>query len=166
MTIKADMWGWVKRRRLFWLACNTHQRKEHNLATVAWETIPLPDGFTLVRSDSAAVAAEVKGTTKQWPSTVLFEDGFATVFAPGDAGRKFHPFTREFRHPTDRVKQASPEAADRFYDDHQRFPPAAYERESLLWRQEEWRTPTPAERAQLHGLPPSHLQPLQAKVGA
>ena len=109
VTIRADMWGWVQRRRLFWLACDTHQRKERTLATVDWKTIPLPDGFSLVNSNSAAVAAEVKAsTTKQWPSTVLFEDGFAAVIAPGDAGRKFHPFTREFRHPTDRVKQVFP----------------------------------------------------------
>ena len=35
-----------------------------------------------------------------------------------------------------------------------------------MWKKDVWRTPTPSERAQLHGLPPSLLQPLQAESGA
>ena len=39
-------------------------------------------------------------------------------------------------------------------EDNRRFPPSAYEEASLVWRDAEWRQPTPHERAQLMGLPP------------
>ena len=64
-----------------------------------------------------------------------------------------HPFTREFFHPEDRVKDVAPVAAQRFYSDSQRFPPASYEEQSLLWKQSFWRQLEPEERAQLMGWP-------------
>ena len=77
-----------------------------------------------------------------------------------------HTFTREFYHPQDRTTRSSAEAVDRFLTDHKRFPPAAYEAESLLWKQDEWRQPTPMERAQIHGLPPGLVQAIQAETSS
>ena len=65
-----------------------------------------------------------------------------------------HPFTREFYHPADRTASSSAAAVERFMEDNRRFPPSAYEEASLVWRDAEWRQPTPHERAQLMGLPP------------
>ena len=45
-----------------------------------------------------------------------------------------HPFTREFWHPCDQVKHATPDAAANFFADERRFPPLAYAADSLLWR--------------------------------
>ena len=42
----------------------------------------------------------------------------------------------------------------RFEQDARRFPVEAYEDFSLAWRNEEWRTLKPSERAMVHGLPP------------
>lgn len=64
-----------------------------------------------------------------------------------------HPFTREFFHPEDRVSEVSPAAAQRFYEDHRRFPPASYEEQSLLWKGTEWRQLEPEERTQMMGWP-------------
>ena len=83
------------------------------------------------------------------------------MFQPGAGHNFFHTFTREFCHPPDRLPQASPQAADRFNQDSKRFPPAAYEEHSLVWNKEAWRQLTPAERAQLHGLPVSLIEHLQ-----
>ena len=69
-----------------------------------------------------------------------------------------HTFTREFYHPNDRVKQVSPAAASRFDEDLRRFPPGAYEEHSLLWQKEQWRQPSPTERAQLLGVPPAAVE--------
>ena len=60
-----------------------------------------------------------------------------------------------FYHPADRVGQSSAEAVSRFFEDQCRFPPSAYEEQSLVWRQHNWRTPSPAERCQAMGIPPS-----------
>ena len=61
-----------------------------------------------------------------------------------------HTATAEFYHPTDLVARVSPEAASRFHKDQRRFPPAAYEAESLLWKGEAWRTPSPEELSLIH----------------
>ena len=70
-----------------------------------------------------------------------------------------HTFTREFYHPEDRVPEVSPEAAERFYADQRRFPPGAYEENSLLWQGRQWRQPSPAERCRLMCLPPALVAP-------
>lgn len=71
-----------------------------------------------------------------------------------------HTFTREFRHPTDRINQVTPDAASRFELDDRRFPPGAYEEHSLLWHGTQWRTPTTGERCEMMGVPPDLLQPV------
>ena len=72
-----------------------------------------------------------------------------------------HTFTREFFHPTDRVRQPTPAAAARFFEDDRRFPPAAYEEPSLVWKGSQWRQLLPLERAQIMGVPPGTFQSLQ-----
>ncbi len=72
---------------------------------------------------------------------------------------EFDTFTREFFHPRDHVREVSKEAAARFFSDRQRFSPAAYERNSLVWKGEKWRQPPPEERAQAMGIPPAALTP-------
>ena len=51
-----------------------------------------------------------------------------------------------------------PEAAERFFQDARRFPAAAYERQSLVWKGDKWRTLDPSERAVLHGMPPALVE--------
>eukprot|EP00435_Cladocopium_sp_Y103_P042485 s1483_g11.t1 len=47
--------------------------------------------------------------------------------------------------------------------DSRRFPPSAYEEDSLLWKDSEWRQPLPAERAQMMGVPPDSLQVVEGE---
>ena len=89
---------------------------------------------------------------------MLFEGGYTQRFSPENGKAQFYTFAREIRHPTDRLKQTSAQAATRFLSDHRRFPPQSYEEESLVWRREDWRQPSPAERAQIHGLPSCILE--------
>ena len=63
------------------------------------------------------------------------------------------PSQGSFYHPADRVAQATPAAAARFHEDHRRFPPAAYEENSLVWSGNQWRQLSPDERSQLLGVP-------------
>ena len=63
-------------------------------------------------------------------------------------------FTREFPHPLDGDQSGTAQAVTRFEQDARRFPVESYEDFSLAWRNEEWRTLTPSERAMVHGLPP------------
>ena len=95
---------------------------------------------------------------KPIPPRVFFHQGFQPLFDPAQvvqaAGKgAMHPFTREFWHPSDRVRSVSAEAASRFFADSRGFPPSAYEEGSLLWRGPEWRAPYPDERAQMMGWP-------------
>ena len=76
-----------------------------------------------------------------------------------DAGKgAMYPFTREFRHPNEPTRAAW-EVVQRWQSDDKRFPVDAYAEENLLWRGQEWRTPTSSERAQAHGCPPSSVMP-------
>ncbi|CAK0807283.1 unnamed protein product, partial [Prorocentrum cordatum] len=93
----------------------------------------------------------------------LVGGGYVHTFDPmqvasGTGPSGFHAFTREFRHPVDRIHFASPEAAERFFQGVRRFPAAAYERQSLLWKCEKWRPLDPSERALLHGMPPALVE--------
>ena len=163
MEINARMWGWVHRRRGFWLA-----GPDDNIDTIR---PVLPQGFALVKKEKdpsprTIVALDVK----MCPSTVLFAQGFVQKFSPQVAVTDyaiavFSTFTREFHHPADSMKRATPAAADRFKKDHRRFPAMSYEEGSLLWRGTEWRQPDPAERAILHGLPPAMVESIQAAGG-
>ena len=95
---------------------------------------------------------------KPLPPRVFFHQGFNVLFDPTMVVKEqgngaMHPFTREFFHPSDRTRLSSPAAVARFYDDDRRFPPAAYEEGSLLWRDSAWRQPEPSERCQMMGWP-------------
>ena len=155
--INADIWGWVNRNRLYWIAGDGK-----SLTRKTCTDIKLPDGFELTEFRDTGSFEVTRSDRKPWPSRILFEDGYIPAIAPGEPGRRFHVLTREFFHPTDRVSQSSPEATERFFEDHRRFPPSSYERESLVWRQDQWRQLTPSERAQMHGLPPSLVQAISA----
>ena len=99
---------------------------------------------------------------KPVPNRCLFHQGFHPLFDPKEVVKQsgrgaMHPFTREFFHPLDRTASSSAEAVERFMHDSRRFPPSAYEATSLLWKNDEWRQPSPAERAQMMGIPPEAL---------
>ena len=162
--INADMWGWVGRNRLYWIAGDGRK-----LSSKTCSQIWLPQGFELTELAETGKFKVTRKEHKPWPSRILFEDGYTPAITPGEPNRRFYVFTREFYHPADRISDSSPEATARFFKDNRRFPPSAYEKESLVWRKEQWRQLTPAERAQMHGLPPSliaaiHAPTVQGKV--
>ena len=150
--IDAADWKWVRRRRLFWLA-----GPSGGISSIHDPT--LPEGFTLTAQKQKYLAH--KTDNKQWPITPRFEAGFQPVVSCSGArdGKEdlMAPFTQEFFHPTDRVHHASKMAQTRFFQDNRRFPPHAYEASSLLWRDSEWRQPSPSERAKLMGIPTAVL---------
>ena len=125
----------------------------------------LPSGWECVSTSSDIPEFRFMGP-KPVPGKVSWEQGFAPIFNPSDVvaakGKgAMHTFTREFRHPTDRVRQVTPAAAAaRFESDDRRFPPGAYEERCLVWHGESWRTPSPNERCELMGLPPDLLSPV------
>ena len=161
VAINANLWGWVQRNRIFWLASSAMKLNRDNHAS-----LQLPEEFSLTQRQISPLVLEVaRSGSKAWPVLVPFEDGFVPAFAPGTQQRCMHTFTREFHHPADRTHTCSSEAVNRFHEDARRFPPAAYEQESLLWRKEEWRQPTPTERALIHGMPPCLIRSLQSHVG-
>ena len=153
LLIDAKECGWVHRDRAIWVtgpSGTPNPSKEYQL----------PEGFQLQRGPDMRIV-NVGG--KQWPQSVSFAGGFKVLFVPqqvaaGSSGRCFHIFTREFHHPTDRVRRASPQAAERFFADARRFPPTAYEDHSLVWRGEEWKQPDPEDRARIHGIPVALIQ--------
>ena len=103
----------MQRRRCFWL------HGPHNTLPLLYKkgSLKMPEGFSMkVQKDTRnnityKVSREV---VKPWPSSILFEGGFAPLFQPGAGQNTFHTFTREFCHPPDRLPQASAQAADRF----------------------------------------------------
>jgi hypothetical protein len=64
-----------------------------------------------------------------------------------------YTFTREFPHGGLPQKGASDQAFSRFKEDKARFPVGAYEPNSLVWKDDNWRTLEPMERAQIHMVP-------------
>ena len=156
--VDARMWGWVKRRRLFWLQGPAG-------GVDAQRCYHLPNGFSTQEADevNAAVFKIQSSGTKPCPSAVKFGGGFDITFDPAKVVQStqaecFHTFTAEFRHPTDRVRRVSSQAADRFFEDQKRFPHAAYENSNLAWRGKEWRTLSPLERASIHCMPAALLE--------
>ena len=118
--VSAQTWGWVHRNRLFWVSGprgDLHQLNQPDL----------PDGFSLEQDKCSRVQVfrlVAKGN-KPFPAHVPFALGYTHTFdqhqvAQGHSNICFHTFTREFWHPTDRVKMASPAAADRFHRDSRR----------------------------------------------
>ena len=113
-------WGWVERRRLFWL-----QGPAGDITSVRKPF--LPEGFELDKQRGQFTLR--KTDCKVWPTLPRFEGGFAPAFLPEDVvGNRASPmpaFTREFVHPADRVEQVSAQARQRFEQDLRRFPPYA-----------------------------------------
>ena len=153
--IDAATMGWVARKRLYWMASL--------MRCISADTV-LPSGWECVSTSTGYPEFRFMGP-KPFPTKISWEQGFTPLFNAADVvaaqGKgAMHTFTREFRHPTDRVSQATPGAAGRFEADHRRFPPTAYEERSLLWRGDLWRVPSPAERAEVMGFPPGLLRPV------
>ena len=147
--IDAAACGWVRRHRLYWLA---------GRAGAATPSLTAPPGWDWVPAEGSVPELRYSGD-KPLPNKCFFGHGFQPmlnakeVVSQGGRGA-MHPFTREFYHPADRTASSSAAAVERFMEDNRRFPPSAYEEASLVWRDAEWRQPTPHERAQLMGLPP------------
>ena len=147
--IDAAPCGWVHRRRYYWLVAHKAAIGPHLQAPDSWDWVPHNGSVTELRWQG----------TKPLPSKVVLQQGFTFMMDPGEVLAKagvgaMHTFTREFFHPTDRVRQATPAAAARFFEDARRFPPAAYEETSLVWKGSQWRQLLPEERAQIMGVPP------------
>ena len=147
--IDAAPCGWVHRRRYYWLVAHKAAIGPHLQAPDSWDWVPHNGSVTELRWQG----------TKPLPSKVVLQQGFTFMMDPGEVLAKagvgaMHTFTREFFHPTDRVRQATPAAAARFFEDDRRFPPAAYEETSLVWKGSQWRQLLPEERAQIMGVPP------------
>ena len=86
------------------------------------------------------------------PARVFGKQGYKPFFQPDSVMQSkappLFPFKCEFYHPTDHVSAVP---------DNRRFPPAACEEFSLLWRSEEWRK----ERSQVMCLPASCTEAMQ-----
>ena len=154
VAINAAIFGWVQRKRLYWAA---GPRGED----VTWNHNVLPAGVTMTWENDRAV---VHYDGKPIPRNVRTRDGFQwnhgkpdQVVRNGGDGAMY-PFTREFRHP-DEPTQAAGATVKRWSQDDKRFPVDAYSENNLLWRGDEWRTPSSSERAQLHGVPPAAVRP-------
>eukprot|EP00435_Cladocopium_sp_Y103_P025373 s2946_g6.t1 len=122
--------GWVHRNRLFWLGCGD--------TGVAPSLTPPVDWQWAAAQHSDPPVLQFCGK-KPVPPKISWEAGFSPLFNPldvrqGATSLGFHPFTREFHHPSDWTAQSSAQAVERFYADSCRFPPSAYEEHSLLWR--------------------------------
>ena len=118
---QAAEFGWVTRRRLWWVQGplgSPHQQK-----------LILPADLVLHPAGRRRPWDELQYVGKKpIPAAIHFVGGFTPAVDPKDIvanrgeGAMF-PFTREFFHPSDQLAAASPEAASRFFKDHCRFPP-------------------------------------------
>ena len=113
---QAAEFGWVTRSRLWWI-------KGPDGHPCSIEDIHLPEDLELVPQGPGKLWADLRYKGKKpIPAVVNIEDGFAAAFSPQDVvsdsgGRAMFPFTREFAHPSDHVKDASPAAATSFVED-------------------------------------------------
>ena len=152
--LDAADWGYVRRRRLYWIAGPR--------GGVGDCEVQVPDGFDISEKGDRFVIHKSDG--KPWPPAVRLESGYRFAFTPSEVAsgtaEPMHVFTREFEHPRDRLQAAPLQAQLRFEFDKRRFPPSAYGDESLLWKDQRWRHPTPNERAAIMGVPSTALQQL------
>ena len=135
--VDAATCGWVQRKRFFWLF-----GKKGPLHP----GIPPPLPWAWKSTSDDEVPTLIYEGPKPCPPRVFFQNDFKPLFDPSTVVARqghgaLHTFTREFRHPTDRVGQVSAAAAARFEADLRRFPPVAYEERSLLWSDDKWRPP-------------------------
>ena len=149
--INAACCGWTQRDRLYWVAGNSR-----SLACFQGRS---PDCWEWQVHATTHVKQLKHVGEKPVPAKIHCEQGFQILTDPkavvqGMAPGMF-PFTREFYHPDDGVQQASAQAVEPWMADARRFPPKAYEEMSLVWRGQEWRTPSSSERSQMLGIPPS-----------
>ena len=107
--INADIWGWVSRNRLYWIAGDGKA-----LTRKTCTDIKLPDGFELTEFRDTGRFEVTRSDRKPWPSRILFEDGYIPAISPGEPGRRFHVLTREFstlrtvsHSPPQRLRSAS-----------------------------------------------------------
>ena len=145
--------GTIHRRRLYWVSGPLGGLNP---------LLTLPAAWSWGSSSKSDVPAIQFQGSKPIPPRVVWESGFQPLINPKEVMAQkgqgaIHTFTREVRHPTDRVGSVSPGAASRFEQDQRRFPPGSYEEGSLVWRDEHWRQPSALERCQLMGIPPSVL---------
>ena len=150
VVIQASDCGWTARRRIYWLSGCTR--------SLSPSTCQAPQDWTWDSDDRGRAQLKYKGQ-KPVPSRVHFEGGFQLLQDPamvmkGEAEPVF-TFTREFFHPDDGTRGVPAQAVQRFRQDSQRFPPAAYRESSLVWRGDEWRQLSPSERSQMLGVPPA-----------
>ena len=146
--IDALDWGYVHRRRLFWLVGPAG-------GITAPARVRPPPNFEIIERQGFVSVSQCQ--PKPWPGSLRLENGFALGFDVAKVlkgkQKPAHTFTREYPHPEDRAPRASSHALARFRQDQCRFPVTAYEPESLVWKGKEWRTFSPAERAAVHGTP-------------
>ena len=152
--------GWVTRNRLYWLVSRSRSISVGQQPPEEWEW---EDGVTPPVLSFCG--------KKPLPQKVHFHQGFQPLFSPLEVMAKkgkgaMYTFTREFYHPTDRVRDVPPEVANRFYEDNCRFPPGAYSDSSLVWKKDVWRTLTPEERSQVMGYPPESFSAVSGNAAA
>ena len=151
VAINAGSCGWTTRNRLYWLVSRTRSVSCGLPPPDEWEW---QDGL---RPPVLSFCGK-----KPLPPKVHFQHGYQPLISAADVVAKkgqgaMHTFTREFFHPTDRVRDVPPSVAQRFFEDNRRFPPGAYNEASLVWKNDQWRTLTPDERCQIMGYPPDSL---------
>ena len=79
VAINANLWGWVHRNRIFWLASSAATLDKDNHAR-----FQLPGEFSPTRrQDSHFLLDVARSVRKAWPAMVPFEDCLAPTFAPG-----------------------------------------------------------------------------------
>ena len=160
VAIRSGSCGWVVRNRLYWLVS---RRKSVSSGMAPPEDWEWEDGVTPPVLSFCG--------KKPLPPKVHFQQGFQPLLCPAEVVSKrgqgaMHTFTREFYHPSDRVRDVPPEVAKRFFEDNRRFPPGSYSDSSLVWKGNSWRTLTPEERGQIMGYPPESFSAVSGSAAA
>ena len=143
VAIRSGSCGWVVRNRLYWLVSRRKSVSSGMAPPDDWEW---EDGVTPPVLSFCG--------KKPLPPKVHFQQGFQPLLSPTEVVAKkgqgaMHTFTREFYHPSDRVRDVPPEITKTFFEDNRRFPPGSYSDSSLVWKGNSWRTLTPEERGQI-----------------
>lgn len=165
IAMEASDQGYHKRARLFW--------GDVNGTAVTTTQLDLPRDVTLQQEIVQGRSAQDRPYAEKiqlraayyghpMPKKIVTPKdyflNFDTKEVQAGNSKGFGTFSREFVHPTDRVKSASKAAGYRFYAGDKLFPPMAYEEEALLWTagphdKLQWMVPTPYVRAQAMGIP-------------